>query len=173
MVNNDDTGVSYKTIKRRCQMLQLDSLELGFDSFQLRLWYENDLSSNQRVVTLKKRAGGWQATLIKYSINLNDPVDIRRIERKKCLRLVPVNGWDSIEQQLHQLKLITSTDSTNFRITGGGGLGGILYVVEVANTKFYRFYDYLNPGTMQKKEWQASEVTALSNLMQKEFGVIP
>lgn len=132
-------------IRPKIAPLRLDSLEAGFDSVQIRIWYDYALWNPKMVTIVKKTPNqSWEAKRIYYyqteDAKHNFVVDTS--EPIKVYYLQPTVGWESFYASLlHQgiFELPGMPDSILYSLGDGDG-----HEIEVATENTYRFYSYHN-----------------------------
>lgn len=153
----------YEDINRNAFALQLDSLEAGYDSLQLRIWLGHSMAKVKHVIILKFRDQKWKGQLVSFS-EKNVNYDLV----KKVRNVYPRSGWDTLIDSLYKLGIVTLPHETEITGDNGGGADGISYDFEIATSKKYRAYSYSNPED-NTNYWQAVHVLQIAKLLEKEF----
>jgi hypothetical protein len=148
----------HEYINRNAFDLQLDSLEAGYDSLQLRIWLGHSMAKVKHVVILKFKDQKWKGQLVSFN---HDMV-------KKVRNVYPGSGWDTLIDSLYKLGIVTLPHETEIAGYNGVGADGISYYFEIATSKKYRVYSYGNPGD-NTNFWQAVNVLQMAKLLEKEF----
>lgn len=153
----------YEYINKDAFALQLDSLEAGYDSLQLRIWLGHSMAKVKHVVILKFKDRKWKGQLVSFGNETehNDP-------GKKTSELYPISGWGVLIDSLYKLKIVTLPHETEIAGYSIGGTDGISYDVEIATSKRYRVYRYSNPED-NTNFWQAENILKIATLLEKEF----
>jgi hypothetical protein len=165
--------------------LGLQSLEKGFDSIQIRLWYE-DFSTGRRLIILSNSNKGWKAEVSTINtddnpnfkgdeINRANPdfleeyIVTRTIESK-----MPKSGWDKFIKKLFNLNILTLPDEGKVTaIDQGSGTDGWSITVEIATKKVYRYYNYSNPDYFYRQAEEARNINHILVFVDEEFGLEP
>lgn len=163
---NGRPDIFYKMAKQRAYQLRLDSLELGYDSLQIRIWYDYSLISLRRLVIIKNEGGKWSAKAYRLLASWYNGRD--SIYRKESIPIEPKSGWNDFLKSLFKLPVMTLPNE--YEIGGGGGLDGNAFSIEVATKNRYRFYSYENPSRDAGLP-QVREMDAILTLVQKELGI--
>jgi hypothetical protein len=149
------------------KMLNLERLEDGFDSIQIRLWYGHSFTDSFQLVILKKSNSIWNASLYssKYSYNTKrDSID--SIETKVEEKL-PKSGWPIFVEKLFTLDIATLPDSGTIPgyadCADGDGI-----MIEVATKELYRIYSY-TCITHSRDIWQVSNMDRILKTMEEEL----
>lgn len=155
---------SYQFINEDAFALQLDSLEAGYDSLQIRIWLGHSLARVRYVVILKYKDQEWKGQMVSFNnfYGKNDP-------GKKVRKVSPRSGWGTLIDSLYKLGIVTLPNET--AVAGyncNGGTDGVSYDFEIATSKRYRYYRYDNPEYC-KSFWQARNVLQIASLLEKEF----
>lgn len=153
----------YEYINAEAFALQLDSLEAGYDSLQLRVWLGHSMAITKHIVIMKYKNKKWSAQLVSYSRETRNDKPI-----KKVRKISPVSGWNILMGKLFKLNITTLPSETELANYNGIGLDGISYEFEIATPKMYRFYSYGNPQR-NADFWQAGNVLQIASLLESEF----
>jgi hypothetical protein len=154
------------------KLLGLSSIENGFDSLQIRLWYGYAFNDSSQLAVLTNSKGKWSGqffTLVYHLSELGD--SIKSITQKAEFR-EPKSGWTELKQKLLQLKVLSLPDYHTIpeydQVADGDAV-----IVEVSSKKVYRIYSYQEPRMFQNKFWQAANMERILELIEKEFGFKP
>lgn len=143
----------------------MDTLENGYDSLQIRLWYESD--SSRKIVVIKKNRQ-WVAECYTYHINTENPDSIY-VDKLEMIRSLPKMSWPKLMDSLINLNVLTLPDQENVP-------GLAIYYnnstvnVEVATRTKYRFYSYAAPVKLAKNFEEARSLIQIMKLIRDEFG---
>jgi hypothetical protein len=148
--------------------LGLESTEKGFDSVQIRIWYDC-INTPHFLVGLKNTNGKWKAELCRI---IYPPTWQRSGDSisGKIIQGSPKSGWPKFISQLFNLKILTLPNDyeiPNFKydaVTDGCGAE-----VEIATKNTYRFYAYNNPELY--KYWQTKNILLILKLINEEFEI--
>ncbi|WP_046369059.1 hypothetical protein [Flavihumibacter petaseus] len=167
-------GLPYGYYRRKPQMeqyLNLHSLENGFDSLQIRIWYKSGDYETSNLFVLKSQSAEWQADQFNWTYQESvhgDSVWPVGIQHRQS---VPRSGWQVFIGELNALELTTLQDSHSIKdypdFADGSGV-----VVEVASKKRYRIYSYAEPKQAAKNVPEAARINAALELIENEFGEI-
>lgn len=168
---NGELDPYYKSTQKKTMLLKIDTLQGGFDSLQIRIWYDYALLSIGDLLIIKRTNAAW--TAISYSLNKvwDAPDSTSRLRGEKIDTLIPENGWDSFLERLFALQITTLPNMDSIPGLQDDWADGVTYCVEVATKKQYRFYSYHLPDKFQDKYWQAKNMVDVLKLVQAEFGV--
>jgi len=160
----------YKLYKYEANQLKLDSLEPGYDSLQIRIWYDYGLLDTQNVIVIKGGNGQWSAELLTLGFNANDSSYLRTPILKERITKVPASGWPSFIKELIELNITRLPDQG--KVPGYKdilGADGVSYSVEVATKNEYRFYSYWQPDTYKKAYKEAMNMESALEFLEKEL----
>lgn len=148
-------------IHQTASQLKLDSLELGYDSLQIRIWLGHSMASRKQVVILQCAGGKWGGYLVDYNTDSTNDKIVRRLK--------PKSDWNRVIETLYQLKVTELENQEDLPDCGGCGADGISYEFEYATAKMYRFYYYCNPDEYETICWQSANVLKIGALLEQEF----
>jgi hypothetical protein len=168
----DKDDMNYRAftyVKNLTKQLHLESLEKGFDSLVIRIWYVTGRGFNQ-MYELKYSKNVWSATHYPYIVAVpskNNQYPIRHRESKAL-------SFKSDPQLLFSklksfgIDTLHSTDNIEMKDVV---VDGIVYYFEVAERKLYNFYVANNPLTYGIKYKQAALSSSVINTLDKEFDI--
>jgi hypothetical protein len=165
---NGKVVASYKYKNEIVSKLKIDTLENGFDSIQIRIWYGYAFKDTAQLVIVKNRNDKWSADL--YTLLPSFNKNRNAIESINSLVLIkePKSGWIKFMKELFDLQIMTLPDmdkiAPNIVIADGDGV-----VVEVSTKNQYRFYHYLEPSSIQDKLPQAKRMENILQHIEKEL----
>lgn len=165
-----ETFYLYKYIRQEALGLGLMPLEMGFDSFQIRIWLGHSLAKKRNVVILMYTGGQWSGLLVTYlEPNLEKDKSLF-IERKEIKEIHPVSGWATFVKKMNDLKIPELPNPENLQGYKGGGMDGIDYYFEISTKRKYRFFYYGNPDENREKFGEARHVLEFASFLESEFG---
>ncbi|MGH2564074.1 MAG: hypothetical protein ACRDE5_06160 [Ginsengibacter sp.] len=156
----------YKNKPEIEDQLGLVSLEDGYDSLQIRLWFSYAFIDSSQLVTVRNNKNKWSIELVTFLTNYtNDKVVI---ENKRVIPKYPKSGWQDFTNKLFQLQILTLPDESKIpkysMFTDADRI-----VVEIATTKEYRIYQYQGPMIAHDDIWQIKNMGAILKLIENEF----
>jgi hypothetical protein len=168
---NGELDPYYQFVQKKAIQLKIDTLQGGFDSLQIRIWYDYALLTISDLLIIKRSNATW--TAISYSLeqDLDKPDSTRRLRVEKTDTLKPKNGWNSFLNRLFALQIATLPTMDSIPGLQDDWADGVTYCVEVATKKQYRFYSYHLPDKFQDKYWQAKSMVDILKLVQAELRV--
>lgn len=166
-----DTSLFYRIPKQHVKQLKLDQLENGFDSLEIRIWYNYSFISNRNVLIIKRQGGEWTATAFKMEVEWNAKKKTEWIIDREKERPEPQNGWDNFLTKLFALQVMTLPDMDRIPGLSDGWTDGVSYDVEVATKNQYRFYSYHLPEKFADHFPEAANMVKILELVEMEFGM--
>ena len=157
--------------KRALRYLKLESLEKGFDSIQIRIWYGCPRDSGDLLVVLKNNKKKWEAEICKIGCppsfeHWGDSI-VRIIFKDS-----PKSGWTKFINQLFDLSILTLPDEKQLKnLHYSVPMDGCGVEVEIAIKNVYREYGYGNPDDYEDKFLEAKNILSILHLINEEFGV--
>jgi hypothetical protein len=147
------------------------TLENGFDSLYIRLWYgySNSVDTLQ-LVTIQYSGGKWKARLYLLPIKVDRHTDTTIAVKQIVGDVVPRAGWQSFSSRLLAHHIMTLPDMRNIPkypdLTGGGSS----VTIEVATQRMYRIYSYTDPR-LATGHPQARDIEAILKLIREQLGL--
>ena len=149
------------------KMVGLSSLENGFDSLQIRIWYGVALRDKLQLLLLKKSNAKWSAELdslvLYYDKNHDSLVSVTKHTEIKQ----PLSGWEKFIDSLYKSGILVLPDANAIKdyeyCQDGDGV-----TVEIAMQRKYRIYNYPCFNS-QIGISEAKKVELIIQLLEKEF----
>jgi hypothetical protein len=160
----------YKLNTYQASILKLDSLEIGYDSLQIRIWCNYGLLDVRNVIVIKRNNELWNAELLTVIFDENDSSYMRKPILKERINKIPTSGWSSFINKLVELNVTQLPDQS--KVSGYKdilGADGVTYNVEVATMSQYRFYSYWQPNIYKGKYKEAKNIDQILELIEKEL----
>lgn len=151
-------------------LLGLSSLETGFDSLQIRLWYSYGRNDSAQLIIIKNTNRKWYGEL--YSLVYRSTEDGSRLASIPNSRrsIEPISGWKYFIDKLLQLQIYSLPDEGKIKNYPDWTEPSTI-IVEMATLKKYRIYMYNEPASAQKKIWQAKNMEMILELIDHEFSI--
>jgi hypothetical protein len=138
----------------------LDSLDNGFDSIQIRIWYGCALDG-ERLIVLSNKNGRWMGEMSDGTYYDSLPRVLAAVQ--------PTSAWEQFIKKLFDLQLLSLPAVRRF---GAGAIAdGCGVTIEIATKSIYRFYHYDNPDLYQNNHWQAKKMMEILQLVNKELRI--
>jgi hypothetical protein len=159
----------YGITRQKARQLDLDSLESGFDSLQIRVWYEYELLYQRELIVIKRMKNGWEASHFEMRLVTDDESDPHKIAYSTRRTLNPKGNWNDFINQLISLKVMTLPTMDSIPELSDSWMDGVTYNFEIATKNLYRFYSYHVPEEFQDSFWQAKNVVKILALIKTEL----
>jgi len=162
----------YQISNHRINQLKLDNLELGYDSLQIRIWYNYSRSDIGKVIIFKNLKGNWLGEI--YNLKLgefNFTMKKDSVLSFTHYEVTPKSNWDSLMVRLMNLDIMTLPDLRSIPDFNESLADGEVYSFEIATTKNYRFYSYFSPFRLQAKYPQADKALEILKIIDLEFKI--
>lgn len=164
---NGNPSVVYQKKRKVEEKVGLTSLEKGFDSMQIRIWYGTALIDSSQLIELKKEGTKWTGLLYRIEYRYDKKTDSLIACPKRTDEIKPRTGWDDFIRKIFELKILSMRDAIENphyeNYNDGDGM-----TVEVATKRKYRFYNY-HSFRQQKGIWQAVNIEKIMLLLEDEF----
>ena len=165
---------SYRLIKQKCSQLNLDSLELGYDSIQIRIWFANSTSEDiddEKLLILKKRKSQWSACFYKLRVEWDTNNGLINTVMSSQEKIVtPKSSWDILENKIFKLGLNKMPNMGDFvRHNRFEDVGEKVYYIEVATQKKYKCFSYWMIDEYASKFQQVNNMKKILALLKIEF----
>lgn len=175
-ISGGDSSYSFQRFRHIQENLNLESIENGFDSIQIRIWMNYGLLRKEHLVIFKNDGNKWNGLLIDFESDskiVEDSIgsfgNLTNYAITKEINVSPGSGWKSFIKKLSELKIFTLPDSENVPGMNWGGGDLPVYSIEIATKKLYRFYTYTLPSSYEKNIPEAKNMEAILKLLEKEF----
>jgi hypothetical protein len=144
------------------------SLENGFDSLQIRIWYGYTLSNKEQVIILKNTNSNWSAELYTLTSYYDTAKNAITSVTKSVQHGYPVSGWKAFIKKLLALKILTLPDYEqipDYHL----GTDACGVTVQIATSNKYRIYSYAEPMNHIDDAWQAKNMEQIMELIEDEL----
>ncbi|MBO9204666.1 MULTISPECIES: hypothetical protein [Niastella] len=168
----DEKGLSPSWYRNKPDVekkMGLATLENGFDSLQIRLWYGYAFHDTSQLVILTNTKGIWQGDFYNFQYHLNKKGDSIESISKQVVTAAPRSGWPAFINKLFALHIQTLPDYHKIPEYYQGMDGDIL-IVEIASKKQYRTYSYQAPSVHKDQFKEARNIEDILDLVENEFG---
>jgi hypothetical protein len=140
--------------------LNLDTLEFGFNTLQIRIWLGNTKARVNHLIVIKRKNKQWFGLL--YKLKRDETGYSSTVENVK-----PKSGWNNLIDNLNKLKIFSIDNSSGYDGNGGGDIP--FHIVEISTPTKYHSYEYDILEGYTDKFWQAKNVQLISELFEHEF----
>jgi hypothetical protein len=154
--------------ERIADILNLELLENGFDSLQIRIWHSPAYVDSLQLVVIKGVNGNWSADASNYKIIYNKNRESFDSISGLTKKVDPQSGWQIFLKKIFDLEVMTLPDMNEVNdsmiATEVGGVG-----VEISTKSKYRFYHYLDPSLFDDSILEAKKMGQIMQLIENEF----
>ncbi len=148
--------------KQKAAQLGLEDLAVtGYDSIQMRIWFDYSMAIERHLIILKKSKGKWTCDLWTVQSRMNSTTDSQVVKSSSVRQIDPKIGWSKFIGKLDSLHITTLPNGPS------GGMDGTSYNIEVATNDTYRYYSYWSPETTQAKFWGSRNMAEIIRLIEK------
>ena len=166
----DDKGNAvflYKVARSYAKLLNLPSLETGYDSLQVRIWFNYGNLKKTHLIIISNKEKRWAGTLYRLLVDKKNDTSYF-LEKEKKQKVIPKSGWEKMIRAMNKLK-IPALISCEYLSEYGAGVDTEYYMIEVATKNNYRFYDYFDPKEGAKEYKEAAALENFLKKLEKEF----
>ncbi len=172
--------IFYEVKNKAVDELNLNRLENGVDSFELRLWTKVEVTNGGQVLIIKKINDNW--TCLDYSYlesqqdfkegqNIIDHMTSFTIDTFWVKKKQPHTDWITFlseieKEKIYELPAQTEIDGWENRVSDG-----YTYYIEFANKDKYKFYWYNCPDIYEEEFAECQHMTNILGIFNTEFGL--
>ena len=151
--------------------LQLDTLENGYDSLQIRIWTTYQRKDTFQIISLKRHNNQWAGEYCESSIHYSKQRDsvLKYDILKKAL--FPKIGWQSLLDSLLKQDIKTLPDCTKLTNYALPTDGANTVIIETSTIDRYRLYMYEVPTANAVSFPEAAKVDRMLKLISSQFDV--
>ncbi len=167
--------VFYEVKKNAATELNLNKLENGIESFELRLWSKFEVFNLGHVMIIKRINNHWTCldyTYIESRKEVFDYITDFTIDTFWVKKKQPKSGWRSIfteikKEGIYDLPTQSKIDGWEHNICDG-----ITFYIEFATKNKYKFYSYNCPDVYEDNFKECKHMTNILEVFDEEFGVL-
>lgn len=163
-----ELDLMYRFLKADGYRLGLDSLELGYDSLQIRIWLGCSMAIKRDLIILKCNNAGWKGSHVAFT----EPNGTGEAINKTVRSITPRSGWKAFTDSLRSWKILDLPDQSAIDGYKGCGTDGDPFYFEWATTKQYRFYQYCNLKDNIDDYWQAANALKMADFWKANFSSV-
>ena len=167
----NESDIFYQSTQQQVNRLKIDTLQNGYNSLQIRIWYDYSIYPLRQLFIIKRTDNNWTAIFYSMTVKEDTIYSSEKWEIDKVKNLDPKNGWDNFIKKLSALQIVTLPNMHSIPELNNSWDDGVEYSVEIAIKNKYRFYSYHFPDKFQDKYWQAKNMVDILKLIESEFGV--
>lgn len=168
--NKEDTSYLFKAIREDVKQLNLENLENGFDSLNMRIWLGHSMTYKNHVVSIQRLNDKWSGQLITVTRNYSGENETKPKDTKEVKEVMPKSGWNKFVNNILSLGITTLPDGHDLQgYDGCGGGDGMLHIFEISTKHKYRFYYYCEVEDYIERIAEARAVNKIVGLLEHEF----
>lgn len=149
------------------KLLNLGSLENGFDSLQIRIWIDCGYKAASLIV-IERTKNKWDATFYFFTAHYDEDFNLS-IQNLETERKSPKSGWKNFSDNLLNTGLIDLPDFTKFLSKYNYPTHADETLVEIGTPKKYRLYVYPELGLNNKIAGGPANLHEALQLIEREF----
>jgi hypothetical protein len=165
-----DTASSWNhfhNVRQLSKQLKLEPIEDGFDSLQIRIWFDHSMAMRKHVIIIERNNDKWKGRLYEMNVGYVDTLNYNLVEHYKKKNVKPVSGWQQFINELYQYKIQELSD------TSGSGTDGMTYCVEILTARSYIYYSFWEPEFIKDHNSQSANMVNIIALLEREFKFNP
>jgi len=146
--------------------LNLNSLEEGFDSLQIRIWFEFPNTNDLQIITIKNTSSKWSGEfyVIKNSLieSSNSKINVSRKE------WIPIDGWKRLIDSIQEIEIMSvpAIENLNDYSICNDGYG---VTIETSTKTKYRIFSY--PCYSENKSISAIKITKFMKILNEQINI--
>lgn len=160
-----EVDIWYRYVKNLRRELNLKDLEIGTDSFELRLYEDFTLGRPERLFIIKNEKSIWTCTIVIFFArhpivgerrfkegNWKDEFSNSVVDSFYAFNVKPKCRWDQLADSLKKINIFnlpSQEDIPNFEDIVSDGTE---YYFEIATKDYYKFFSYHNPEVYKDKD---------------------
>lgn len=153
----------FHNVSQLSRQLKLNPVDKGFDSLQIRVWFNHSLAKRKHLVIIERQNCEWKGRLYKMNVGYVDTLNYNLVKRYTKKNVKPVSGWQQFISELYRYK-IQELSGTN-----GGGADGMNYCVEILTADTYTYYSFDDPEPANDYNDQSANMVNIIELLEREF----
>jgi hypothetical protein len=156
----------FYAIREKEKYLNLDTIENGYDSLQIRIWYNYPKSGvGYQILSLKRQNSIWTATLYTRARGYTS-------SKGTNLQVNPISDWNIFMKKLYSYNIMSLPDLYKIKGYRGFAIDGWSYYIEISDKHHYRLYSYHHPESFYKQRFKdVRKMMKILKLIRKEFGI--
>ncbi|MDX2048442.1 MAG: hypothetical protein SFU87_16770 [Chitinophagaceae bacterium] len=164
-----DTTYLFKAIREDVRQLNLDNIENGYDSLEIRIWLGHSMAKKRNVVIIQRKSNKWSGKLVTFIQGYEEKTGKEFIGNKEVKEAKPKSGWNNFIKNILSLKIMILPDENDISGYNGCGTDGLPYYFEIATRDKYRFFTYCNIEDNIQNFAEARYVDNIARLLEKEL----
>ena len=161
-IRSDTTGYEFHNVRELSRQLKLKPIDTGFDSLQIRVWFDHSLAKRKHLVIIERQNDEWMGQLYEMQVDCVDTLDYNFVKQYEKRSIKPVSGWQHLINELYR------NNVQQLFGNNGGGADGIAYSVEILTAGTYTYYCFHDPAVAKDRNGE-SDMANIIALLEREF----
>jgi hypothetical protein len=157
----------FNNVRQLSRQLKLEPVEDGFDSLQIRIWFNHSMAKKKHLVIIERQTDEWKGRLYEMNVGYVDTLNYNIVEHYNKKNIKPVSGWQQFISELYQYKIQELLGNS------GGGADGMAYCVGILTAGSYVYYSFWDPEFTKDRNGQSANMVNIIALMEREFKFNP
>ncbi len=154
------------SLRRSETMLKLDTVQNGFDSIEIRLWFSYSFISSDQLLVIKNKDNNWSGLFYDYRPLFSEDRKSDPVLEIKSRNLFPGIPWTSVIDTLYKNNILTLPNYTQIKDYYSVNDPDVLSI-EVSTRKSYRLYIY--PSPINTKSAETTNIENILNFLAQTF----
>lgn len=146
----------------------LETLENGFDSIQIRIWYGYAFKDSSQLIIIKKTQGKWFGIFYTLKYNYNEKRDSIIGIENSLISKKPKSSWEIFINNFLAIGILDLPDYKEIPNYYQGADGDAI-IVEIGTQNKYRIFSYQEPNLKKAQFLQAMKMEEALELIENEF----
>ncbi len=161
--DTSNTWNSFHNVRQLSRQLKLEPVEEGFDSLQIRIWFDYSLAKKKHLIIIERQNNEWKGRLYQMNVGYVDSLNYNLVEHYNEKNIEPASGWQQFISDLYQFKVQELSD------TSKSGTDGTTYCVEILTADNYTYYSFWEPDYTKGRNSQSADMVNIIKLLEREF----
>jgi hypothetical protein len=161
----------FQSIRLSEKLMNLNRIEDGFDSMEIRIWFYYERKDTGQLVIIKNKNQKWNCLFYNFTNIYSDSTTSLSAINAYNVELQPKDSWQLVLDSLYSYNILTLPHFTN--VPGYDNLtpNDASYVsIELASKTYYRLYGYPSPILVPHFK-EGVEMERIINFISKEFSI--
>jgi hypothetical protein len=158
-----DIWNSFHEVRQLASQLNLGLVEDGFDSLQIRVWFDYSMAKKRHLIIIQRKNNRWSGYLYDMNVRAVDTLNYHVLVDYSKKDIEPLSGWENLISNLNLLKIQELSD------TSQSGTDGTTYCVEILTSNKYTYYNFWEPEYTKDIKWASANMVRIRALLEREF----
>ncbi|OQP59843.1 hypothetical protein [Niastella populi] len=146
------------------RQLKLKPIDTGFDSLQIRVWFDHSLALIKHLVIIERQNDEWKGKLYEMNVDYVDTLNYNLVKQYKKKNIDPVSGWHHLISELYKNNILELSGNS------GGGADRMAYSVEIVTVGTYTYYCFYDLKVVKDRNSE-SNMANIILLLEREFNL--